>query len=94
MTETYQIGENIKISATITDTDGDAAVPTSVAISIQKPDGTLIVDEVAMSSDVAGTYFYDYVVDSERVYRVSIKATGAEGRVTIEPDRFVVEAAI
>ena len=95
MTETYQIGESVKISATITDTDGDAAIPTNVVISIQKPDGTLIVDEVAMSSDVAGTYYYDYTVaDDTRVYRVSIKATGSGGRVTIELSRFVVEESI
>ena len=92
--ETHQVGESVQIIATITDTDEVAAAPTSVVISIKKPDGILVVDEVAMSSDVAGTYFYDYVADSERVYKVSIKATGTEGRVTIQPDRFVVEAAI
>lgn len=93
--EIHQVGESVQIIATITDTDGVSAIPSSVVISIKKPDGTLIVDEIAMSSGVAGTYFYDYnIPDDVRVYRVSVKATGATGRATIEPDRFVVEEAI
>ena len=95
MTETYQIGESVKISATITDTDGDAAIPTNVVISIQKPDGSAAITDAAMTTDVAGTYYYDYPIpDDTRVYRVSVKATGSGGKVTIELSRFVVEAAI
>ena len=94
MTETYQIGESVKISATITDTDGDAAIPTNVVISIQKPDGSAAITDAAMTTDVAGSYYYDFVIDSARVYRVYVKATGSGGRVTIEPDRFVAEEAL
>ena len=95
MTETYQIGESVKISATITDTDGASATPTSVVISIKKPDGTVAITDAVMSTDVAGSYYYDYTIaDDTRVYRVAIKATGAGGRVTIELSRFVVEEPI
>ena len=93
--ETHQVGESVKIIATIVDTDDVAATPSAVVISIKKPDGTMAATDAAMSSDVVGTYYYDYTVaDDTRVYRVSIKATGSGGRVTIELDRFVVEEAI
>lgn len=94
MTEIHQVGESLQIIATIEDITGSPVSPTSVVISIKKPDGTMAVTDGTMSSIVVGTYYYDFVIDSARVYRVSIKATGSGGRVTIEPDRFVAEDAI
>jgi len=94
MTETHQVGESIQIIATIEDINDVAATPTSVVISIKKPDGTMAVTDATMFTDVIGTYYYDYIIDSVRVYSVSIKATGAAGRTTIEPDKFVAEDAI
>lgn len=95
MTETYQTGETIRLTAVITDSAGDPADPTTVVISIKKPDGALDVTDVAMSSDVSGTYYYDYTIAADTgLYYASVKATGSAGRVTIEPDSFSVGAAI
>ena len=92
----YQAGETIRITATITDTiTGDPVDPSTVAISIKKPDDTLAITDAAMSSDVAGTYYYDYTIASDTgYYHASIKATGSGGRVTIVPDSFRVGGAI
>ena len=95
MTETYQAGETLRITATITNIAGAAADPTTTVISIKKPDGTLDITDSAMSSDVSGTYYYDYTIPAdEGLYYSSVKATGSAGRITIEPDSFMVGAAI
>lgn len=92
---TYQVGETMRITATITDTDGDTADPVTTVISIKKPDGTLGVDAAAMTKSETGIYYYDYLIASDiGTYRVSIKATGSAGRITIEPVHFRAEAAI
>jgi uncharacterized protein YfaS (alpha-2-macroglobulin family) len=91
----YQAGETLRINAQITDSAGDPTDPTTVTISIKKPDGTLDVTDAAMSSDVAGTYYYDYAIASDTgLYYASVEATGSAGRVTIKPDSFSIGNAI
>ena len=95
MTELYQAGETIRITAAITDDAGDPADPTTVVISVKKPDGSLDITSVSMSSDVAGTYYYDYTIPSDTgMYSASVTATGSAGRITIKPDSFMVGAEI
>lgn len=96
MTDVHQAGETLRITAVITaTTTGDPADPATTVISIEKPDGMLDIDETAMSTDVSGTYYYDYAIPSDAgTYKVEIKATGSTGRITIEPDDFKVEASI
>ena len=91
----YQAGETITITATITDSAGDPVDPSTVVISIKKPDDTLAVTDATMSSDVAGTYYYNYTIASDTgYYHASVKATGSSGRITIVPDSFRVGGAI
>lgn len=96
MTETvYQTTETITLEATITDSAGAAVDPTTVVISVMKPDGTLDVDGVAMTKDSVGSYHYDYTIPSDvGTYKSQVKATGATSKVTVEPDTFLVEASI
>ncbi len=95
MTDLYQIGETIRIAATITDSAGAAADPTTVVISIQIPAGTLGVTNAAMTKSAVGSYYYDYLIaGGAGNYKVQIKATGSGSRVTIKPDNFQAEAAI
>ena len=92
---THQAGESLRITATITDITKAAADPTTVVISIKKPDGTMDATNAAMSSDVSGTYYYDYAIPSDTgMYYSSAKATGSSGRITIQPGSFMVGAAI
>lgn len=95
MSDVYQTGETVTITATITDTAGAAADPSTTTISIEKPDGTLDVTDTAMTQSVSGSYYYDYATPSGvGLYRAQVKATGSGGRITIKPDRFLVEASI
>lgn len=92
---THQPGESLRIKATIVDTDGDAADPTTVVISIGKPDGSLDVTDAAMTKSATGSYRYDYTIASnEGLYHSAVKATGSAGRITIEPGNFNVAKAI
>lgn len=91
----YQTTETITLKATITDSAGAAADPTTVVISVMKPDGTLDVDGVAMTKDLVGSYHYDYTIPSDiGTYKSQVTATGSAGRTTVEPNRFLVEASI
>ena len=96
---TYQLGETIRITAAITDTDGNVADPTTTLIYIEKPDGTLVVDGISMINSAVGTYYYDYLIPGEAagisgIYPYKIKATGSAGRVTIVSSSFKAEASI
>lgn len=85
----HQTGESLRLTATITDTAGAAADPTTVVISIAKPDGTLDIDEAAMTKADVGSYYYDYTIATdEGTYRVAVKVTGSTGKITIEPNTF------
>ena len=91
----YQTGETIRLTATIKDSAGDPADPSTTVISIEKPDGTLDIGDIAMSSDVSGTYYYDYAIPADSgTYKAQVTATGSSARVTIVPDRFLVAASI
>lgn len=76
-----QLGETLKIVATITDADGAAANPsTSTKITIKSPDRTTAVDEQAMTVGATGTYTYYYTVPAttgqEGVYSAKVVAVG------------------
>jgi hypothetical protein len=92
---TYQTGESLRIAAEIVDTDDVAVDPTTVVISIGKPDRSLDITEAAMTKSETGSYYYDYTIASDTgVYYIAVKATGSAGRITIEPGTFDVAAAI
>ena len=97
MTNIYQTGETVRLSAAITDSTGTAVDPTTVVISIAKPDGTLDVTGAAMTNDpsAVGAYYYDYTISASiGTYKVQIKATGTGDRITITQSLFTAEAAI
>lgn len=56
---------------------------------------TLAVTVQAMTNDAVGTYHYDYTIGTDTgKYSVEVKATGATSRVTKQPHKFWVEAAL
>lgn len=96
---TYQLGETIKFTATITDTAGDAADPTTTTISIRSPDRAMAVTDQAMTKAATGLYTYKYTIPAEPdgiegTYTVKVETTGSESDVTIEPAEFKAEASI
>ena len=91
----HHTGETIRITATIVDTAGSAVDPTTVVVSVAKPDGTVAVTDQTMTKSATGSYYYDYTAPTDTgIYTASVKATGAAGRISIEPDTFGVVAAI
>lgn len=96
---TYQLGEHPEFIATIRDEDGNLADPTTVTISIKKPDGTMAITAQDMTKDSEGVYSYVYAIPSETTgipgeYKLKVEATGSANRVTIEPSTFKAEASI
>jgi len=96
---TYQLGEHPEFISTIRDEDGNLADPTTVTISIKKPDGTMAITDQAMTRDSEGVYSYVYAIPSETTgipgtYKMKVEATGSASRVTIEPSTFKAEASI
>lgn len=86
---TYQIGDSPRFTIAITDVDGALADPTTMAISIRKPDGSLSVDGIAMTQADTGSYYYDHTVDAQvGIHYIKYIATGAGDRVSIQPDSF------
>lgn len=94
---TYQQGETPRITATITDSDGNAADPSTILISIEKPDDSIAVDGTAMTKSEVGIYYHDYTIPADGVigpWRYNVVATGTAGRVAIKRSWFNVELAI
>ena len=97
---TDQLGETIKFTVTIKSVaSGAVADPTTVTISIRKPDRTMAVTDQAMTKSDTGVYYYDYTIPGETAgiegtYKLKVVSTGSGGKVTIEPDEFKAEASI
>ncbi len=96
---TYQLGETIRFTATVTDDDGNAADPTTITISIRTPDGVMAVTDQAMTKSGTGAYYYEYTIPAETTgiegkYKLKVEATGSASRVTIKTDTFKTEASI
>ena len=91
----YTQGETLKISLTITDTDGNAASPsTSMTITIVDKAGTKVVDDQDMTEDATGSYSYnDYTLAADAVtgeYLVEFTANNG-GKVSRTYDTFRVQ---
>lgn len=96
---TYQLGETVRVTATITDSDGNAADPLTVKVSIETPAGSLAVDATTMTKAATGSYYYDYTIPAATAgipgkYNYKVTATGTSSRVTIVKSNFRAEASI
>lgn len=91
----YQVGETIRLTAAITDSDNAAADPTTTKISINKPDGSIVVTFANMEKSEKGSYYYDYLIPSNTgTYNWKVTATGSGGRITITKNSFSTEISI
>lgn len=95
MATKYQIGETIRLTATITDINEAAVNPATVKIAINKPRKIVAAVLVDMTNPTVGLYYYDYLIPSDTgVYKWKVTATGSEDRITIVKDSFTVEKSI
>ena len=51
---TYQLGETVRLTATVTDSDGAASDPTTTKISIRKPDKSMAATAQDMTKSATG----------------------------------------
>ena len=90
---TYERGETVIVTSSITNSDGDAADPaTSIKVTVTDRAGTAQVDGVAMTKDETGEYHYDVATASgweKGLYTVNVVAVGAS-RTTIERGYFML----
>lgn len=89
---TYRINTDPQFEFVITE-DSVAADPTSVLVSIEEPDGTIIVDGIAATDDAGvGNYSYIFTTLGTKlgIYTLSLAMTGAGARVSVETTTFRV----
>lgn len=71
----YQLGEVVPLSVTVTDSAGDPADAGSVSVTVTLPDGTTDVTS-GITSTTTGVYDHDYVTMQAGVHQVRWVATG------------------
>ncbi|MCK4814689.1 hypothetical protein KA005_02875 [bacterium] len=90
----YQIGETVRLNATVTNISAEAADPSTIKISINGPDGVAVVEDADMENPEVGAHYYDYTIPAGMgTYRYNVEAVGGEGRITIVKDTFEVDGA-
>lgn len=74
----FQQGETIPVKLEVYNLNDDLTNGDTIVISIKDTEGTIIINEVAMTNDGLGLYSYNYNSDSDAkigLWKVIIKAT-------------------
>lgn len=88
MTDSLEVGEATKRKIEVKTAAGAFDNPTTMTISIWKPDGSLDVDTVAMSNDSTGVYHYWYTVSNQvGTHKILYEATTG-GKTSKHRDEF------
>lgn len=89
----YDVGDQVRVTATFKDLDGDAVDPTTVTVKYQKPGGSVVtVASESVTNSATGVYFTDLTIDnSPGVWRYRFEGTGA--LVAAEGGTFYVTAS-
>lgn len=76
MTEVHEILESTNRKIEVKDVNGALADPTTMTISIWKPDGSLDIDAQLMTNDSTGVYHYWYTIsDQVGTHKILYEAT-------------------
>jgi hypothetical protein len=75
MTESYLIGNVIRLSATFTDVDGVATSPSTVTLSVKKRGEA--ASDFTPTSPSTGSFYYDFTPATEGVYYYTFNGTGS-----------------
>lgn len=75
MTNSYIIGNQIKLSASFTNNAGSLVNPTSVSLVIKKPDRT--IETITPTNDSTGKYHFNYTPTMVGDYCYRFEATGS-----------------
>jgi hypothetical protein len=94
---TYDIGDQVRLSVAFTDEDGHAADPTVITVKYADPTGaitTLVYDtDAAVGREETGAYYADLVPDRAGIWRYRWTGSGAitsaaEGSFTVRRSAF------
>ena len=73
---TFEIGESTKRKIEVKDVDNVFIDPTTITITIWKPDGSKVVDAQVMTSSSNGCYYYWYTIGEQTgTHRILFEAT-------------------
>lgn len=86
---TFQLGDVVPLSVTVTDADGNLADATAVTLTVTLPDATTVVTG-PIASTTPGVYNHDYVTVQAGAHAVRWVATGTNA--SAYDDAFTVEA--
>jgi hypothetical protein len=92
MSNTYLIGNAVRLSAVFRDFGGNPANPTTVTLSVKRVGGTLETPTAVNSA--VGHYYYDYEPATAGTYNYRFAGEGAvvsatEGSFTVTPTTIV-----
>ena len=94
---TYDIGDQVRITGTFTNVSGAAADPTGVTIYVRRRNGpvTTYIYPATITKSSTGVFYADYTITDEGVYDYRIVGTGAvvtasEGTFGVSDSAFVV----
>lgn len=91
---TLEIGEATKRKIEVKTAAGDLEDPTTMTISIWKPDGAQDIDAVAMTNDSTGKFHYWYTIsDQVGTYKILYEATTG-GKISKQRDTFEAVAEV
>lgn len=87
---TYDIGDLVTLTATLTNTAGTLSDPTSVTLTVRKPDGSS--STVSNTRSSTGVYTADVTIDQAGEWNYRWEGTGAlvvaeEGQFYVRPRR-------
>lgn len=87
-TNTFRIGQVVRLSTRVQDVAGDLAAPGSITLRIKDSDPSSAVSAVVPTNDGVGLYHYDLAVDLEGYWTYRWTTTGANA-ATDEREFFV-----
>lgn len=76
MTNSFEIGQTVEISASFTAKDGSQVTPASVTLSIKEPDGNVV--NVTPQYDGVSLYFHNYDITQSGKHCYKFFATGSD----------------
>ncbi len=81
MTDTFDVGDIRRLTATYTDFAAAVADPTAIVLTIREPDGVLVTKDWPAPADITkdstGVFHYDFTIAKEGRHVVNWTSTGA-----------------
>lgn len=75
----YEIGTSPRLLVEFTDEDGDAYDPTTIALKVKEPDGTVTTKAIGdLSNPEVGTWYYVFAITQEGLHAFRFTGRGPD----------------